>query len=156
MGQAGGSDLTSGQMIAARSPTRAAPPTIVTIEQRPRLSWQYSHVLDYLGIRLRHVRSVSELEAALRSDASIGIIWELAAGLDSGQVLRAISEFDRFLPMLLVMDDTAGAAGVLDSTVQLLRIADVTKLSGEPVLRDIVEFLSRAGRKSGAFRVLSV
>ena len=65
-------------------------------------------------------------------------------------------EFDRSLPMLIVIDDTAGKPGVLDSTIRLLRIADVSKLSGELVLRDIVEFLSRAGRKSGAFRVLSV
>ena len=156
MGQAGSSDRTAGQMIAARPQTRAASPTIVVIEHGPRLSWRYSHVLDYLGIRLHRVRSVNELEAALRIDVPMAIIWELAAGLDSAQVLHAVSEFDHSLPMLIVMDDTGGEPGVLDSTIRLLRIADVTKLSGELALRDIVEFLSRAGRRSGAFRVLSV
>lgn len=156
MGQTGGDDWTSGETIAPRPQTRAAPPTIVIIEQYARLSSRYSHLLDYLGVRLRHVRSLDELGATLHAEEPIAIIWQLAAGLDSGEVLHAISEFDRNLPMLIVADDTDSASGVIDSTIRFLQLADVTKLSGEAVSRDVVEFLFRAGRNSGTFHVLSV
>jgi hypothetical protein len=156
MGPAGSSDRTSGRLIAARPQAGTVPPTIVVIEQYALLSWQYSHVLDYLGLRLHNVRSVSELNATLRTHAPMALIWELAAGLDGSQVLHAISEFDRTLPMLIVLDDDTGTPAIIDSTIRFLRITDVTKRSGEPALRDLVEFLFRAGRGRGEFRVLSV
>lgn len=156
MGQASGSNRLSKRSAAARPQTRAAPPTVVIVEERERLSRDYSHVFDCLGIRRNNARSVDELKATLCTHAPMAIIWELAAGFDSGEVLGAISEFDRNLPMLIIVGDDSNMPGTVDSMIRFLRIADVTKHSGEPVLRDIVEFLFRAGRKSGRLRVLSI
>lgn len=144
------------QRVVSRRPQKSGGrQTVVIVERWTSLSRDYAHVFDYLGLRPHPVRAEAELDAALGVDPPIAIIWELAAGLDSGAVLHTISAFDRHLPVLIVAD-TPRTPGVIDSMIRFLHIADVVKLSSEPAIRDVVEFLFRAGRKRGGFHVLSV
>lgn len=137
---------------------RPAPnsPTVLLIEQRERISRDYGHLFEYLGVHITQVRSVLELRAALEAEQPIGVMWDLDAGLDSGEVLHAASESDRHLAVLMVAGTDARTLGLLDSMIRFWRMTGVVMLTHEPELQELVEFLFRAGRRSGKFRLLSV
>lgn len=129
---------------------------VVLIEPRPHIANDYGHVFEYLGIRLNPVRSVEQLTEVLHRGRPMGVVWDLAAGLDTGEVLHAVSELDRSLPMLMVAGEDARTRMLLDSMVRFWRMTCVATLTAQPELTEIVEFLFRAGRRSGQFRILSV
>lgn len=156
MEQANSSNPTYEQASAAAVKGGATTPVAVIIEQRGRVADCYSHVFDYLGVRLILVRSVAELRATLFAERPMAVIWELDAGLDSGEVLHTVSELDRHIPVLLVAGTDARTMALLDSMIRFWRMTGVTKLAEEPQLQELVEFLFRAGRRTGEFRVLSV
>lgn len=140
-------------------PKRLAPastPTTVIIDQRSRIAEDYGHVFEYLGIRVLRARSVDELRATLLAERPMAVMWELDAGLDSGEVLHAVAELDRHTPILMLASQDAHTIGLLDAMIRFWRMTGVTKLNHQPELQEMVEFLFRAGRRSGEFRVLSV
>ncbi len=149
-------DRVSEQDVAAAPGVAATTPAIAIVEERDRLSREFRHVFDYLGIRADRMRSVTELRAALQAGPPMAVIWEVAAGLDCGEIMRAISETDRDLPVLLVAEDDGRSLALLDSLIRFWRMVGVTKLARQPELRELVEFVFQAGRRSGEFRVLSI
>lgn len=131
-------------------------PCIAVIEDGETVSAEFRHVFDYLGIQVDRMTSVEMLRGALRGQRPMAVIWQVAAGLDSGEVLHAISDADRTLPVMMIAEDNSRTLVLLDSMVRFWRMLGVTKLVRQPELRELVEFVFRAGRRSGEFRVLSV
>jgi len=135
----------------------AGAPAVVVVEHRDRVSRGYGHLFEYLGVRLECVRSAMELEAVMRIEQPMAVIWDLAGGsVDSGQLLAKVAEYDPDLALLIVADDNPPALRLIEAMVEILGLTAVRKLFCRPELHDIVEFLFQAGRKSGGFRVLSV
>jgi DNA-binding response OmpR family regulator len=131
-------------------------PFIAIVEQGEAVSAEFRHVFDYLGIRMDRIGSVEELRGILRAGPPMAVIWQVAAGLDSGEVLHALSDADRTLPVMMIAEDNSRTLALLDSMVRFWRMLGVMKLARPPHLREVVEFIFRAGRRSGEFRVLSV
>lgn len=156
MSETATTDLTADQDIAPARRAGASRPAMVIIEAGEGLSHEYRHVFDYLGVRLKRVGSIAELSAALQADPPMAVVWELAAGLDSGEVMHAVYDMDRDLPLMMIADAAGRTLALMDSMIRFWRMRGVVKLTRRPELREVVEFIFRAGRRSGEFRVLSV
>jgi hypothetical protein len=155
MDQIAPTDLVAVRDVPA---THMAPgaPLIAVIEQDEAVTGEFRHVFDYLGVHIDRIVSVEQLRGALHGRRPMAVIWQVAAGLDSGEVLHAVSDADRTLPLMMIAEDNSRTLVLLDSMVRFWRMLGVMKLARPPELRELVEFVFRAGRRSGEFRVLSV
>ncbi len=157
MSQAATTDLIDDPNIARPAGKRtASTPAIVIIEESGGLSGEFHHVFDYLDVRMLRVGSVAELRGALQTAAPMAVVWELSAGLDTGEVMHAVYDVDRDLPLMIIADAGGRTLALMDSMIRFWRMRGVSKLTRRPELREMVEFIFRAGRRSGEFRVLSV
>ena len=129
---------------------------VLVIEDRGGLSRRYGHVFDHLGIRMDPIRTMPELVGALNAGAPLALIWDLASTFDRKQVGHALADARRDLPLLIIGDDDPDAEAALASIAAARNNSAPTHLVAAPCLRDVAEFLFRAGRHTGQLRVLQV
>jgi hypothetical protein len=130
----------------------AEPPEAVVLvaEQADRLAGQVSPLCDYLGIRMEQVRSPDELVQAMRVRRPIAILSEADDGvLGVWHVVEAVAAHDPTLPTLVVTGQDRRMRQVVDGVAKLWHVSGVQTMAGAPRVKDFVEFLFRAGLRSG-------
>jgi hypothetical protein len=99
----------------------------------------------------------TELAAALRDAVPIDVLTESDA--DAVRIcttLKTIASYDPSLPTLVVTDGSPAILGTLDGAEYLWRLTGVARITDTQNPRAMVDFLSRASRRSGTGRLLAV
>jgi hypothetical protein len=143
-----------------RTSHRPAQPAVLVMERQPLLAAALAELSDYLNIRLHAVADADALAgallAALPSIQAAGVLARTGAS-EGCRMLRLVSAFDRFMPVLLMAaDDDDTPCVALDDTAALCGMTAVTRRDARPETTELVEFLFRAGRHGGAGRMLPV
>ncbi len=125
-------------------------PVVVVVETHPALCLSIAAVCDFLGIRVERLPEGAGIVQRLRDLRPIAMLGE-AAGVDCRvyDLLMSVAGYDPDLPLLVVMPDDAPRRGALDGARNLWQLTDVVHSARRPGIRELIEFLFRAGRRAG-------
>jgi DNA-binding NtrC family response regulator len=123
---------------------------VLVVENAPVLSRTIGFLCDYLGIRVETVSGHASQEMLLRERRPMAVMSSMDnAAQDGCHILKIVAEHDRSLPVLLVTGNKREVLGAVEAAEQVWELDRVLKTSSTPGIGDVVEFLSRAGRRSG-------
>ncbi len=136
-------------------------PVVIVVEKVPALAITIAEVCDFLHIRVEQVASILEVGKMLHDIRPIAMLSE-ASDVDCTvyDLLMVIAGYDPGLPVLMVLNDQAMAPDdrlktrrALDAAQRLWQLTEVSRFPQRPGIRDLIDFLFLAGRKSGADRL---
>lgn len=149
------------RMLAA-SPIVAATdhsdrPVLLVVESLPGVAPAIDEVCGFLGIRSEGVGDTLAIGQALRDLRPIGVLAS-ADEIDCSvyDLMMAVAGFEPDLPVLLVTDNRPSVRGAVHGAQLLWQLGGLIYLSRRLDTNDLVEFLFRAARKSGAGRLMPV
>jgi CheY-like chemotaxis protein len=124
---------------------------VLVVEDAPVLSRTIGFLCDYLGIRVETVPGQADLEGPLRSKLPMAVMSAIDTPAQDGcHVLKTVAEHDRSLPVLLITGNDPALLGAVEAVEEIWQLGQVLKMTGAPGVGDVVEFLFKAGRRSGS------
>jgi ActR/RegA family two-component response regulator len=106
-------------------------------------------ICEFLDIALERIPSDVDVRQALGEFRPMGVITALdCRGQDGCHVMITVADYDRTLPMMLLIGDEPFLAGAVDAVEEVWRLESVTKSPGPPSVGEIVDFIFRARHKS--------
>jgi CheY-like chemotaxis protein len=124
---------------------------VLVIEDAPVLSRTIGFLCDYLGITVEAVPANADLAKLLRSKRPMAVMSMIDTRVQDGcHVLETVAEHDRTLPVLLVTGNDPALLGVVEAVQEIWQLGHVLKVTGAPGVGDVIEFLFKAGRRSGS------
>ena len=124
---------------------------VIVVEDTPVLSRSIGFLCDYLGIRVETVASTTSLGAMLPRKRPMAVMAPLDnAAQDGCHVLKTVASYDRTLPVLLVTGSDPAHLGAVEAVEEIWQLDHVQKSACIPGIGDLVEFLFKAGRRSGS------
>jgi hypothetical protein len=128
-------------------------PVIIVVEPRPSLSVVIAEICDFLRIRVERLPDGAGICQSLRDMQPIAVLSE-ADEVDYRvyDLLMSVAEYDPDLSVLVVLRDDPASRGALDGARDLWQLTDVVRSPHRPGIRELIDFLFRAGSKSGARR----
>jgi CheY-like chemotaxis protein len=147
-----GSEWEAGPLIeAACRPPAQRELLVLVVEDTPVLSRTIGFLCDYLGIRVETVPGQANLENLLRSKRPMAVMSTIDTPAQDGcHVLKTVAEHDRTLPILLVTGRDPALLGAVEAVEEIWQLEQVLKVAGAPGVGDVIEFLFKAGRRSGS------
>jgi hypothetical protein len=128
-------------------------PVVIVVEPRPSLSVVIAEICDFLRIRVERLPHGAGICQSLRDMQPIAVLSE-AEEIDYRvyDLLMSVAEYDPHLSILMVLNDDPASRGALDGARDLWQLTDVVRSPHRPGIRELIDFLFRAGSKSGARR----
>lgn len=142
----------AGPLSEAAQPTGASRELLViVVEDTPVLSRTIGFLCDYLGIRVETVPSHASLEELLPAKRPMAVMSPIDTPAQDGcHVLKTVADYDRSLPVLLVTGTDPALLGAVEAVEEIWKLDQVQKMTCTPGIGDLVEFLFKAGRRSGS------
>jgi CheY-like chemotaxis protein len=130
---------------------------VLVIEDQTSLSEAFRTVCDCLDVAVERMSSRDELAAVLRYRRPMAVVAAMdGAGQDGCHVLKTVAAYDRDLPVLLLTGDDPTLLGAVDAVEELWQLSSVAKWPRLLGIGAVVDFLSRAGRRGGCMRLMSI
>jgi hypothetical protein len=135
----------------------AEQPVLVVVETAPSLLVAIDEVCNALGVRVEVVGNTLALAETLHALRPIGVL-AVVEEIDCAvyDMLMAVAGFEPDLPVLLATDTRASVRGAVNSAHRLWQLTGLIHLTRRLDASDVVEFLYRAGRRSGTGRLIPV
>ncbi|MBV8093733.1 MAG: hypothetical protein JOY71_24745 [Acetobacteraceae bacterium] len=133
-------------------PTSASEAAVVLVSDQPndRLATQIKPLCEYLGVSLEQVSTSEGLGHTLRTTRPVAVVSDCQAGvLGIWHIIEAVVAHDRHLPTLVVTGSDRKMGQVVQGVAKLWQAEGVETMPGAPATKDLVEFLFRAGMRSG-------
>jgi CheY-like chemotaxis protein len=141
---------TSPLSTAAYTPPTQRELLVLVIEDAPVLCRTIGYLCDYLGITVEAVPGNADLKKLLRSRRPMAVMSTIDTPAQDGcHVLKTVAEHDRTLPVLLVTGSDPALLGAVEAVEEICQLGHVLKVTGAPGVGDVIEFLFKAGRRSG-------
>lgn len=132
-------------------------PILLVVEDDETTSTVLQPICEFLDIALERVPSEIDLSGILREFRPMGVVTALdCRGQDGCNVMITVADYDRTLPMLLLIGDEPYLAGAADAVEEVWQLEAVTKAWGFPGVGEVVDFILRAGRKGRCSRMMRV
>jgi hypothetical protein len=130
---------------------------ILVIEDNFDLSSAFRTVCDCLNVAVERIPSQDDVGPALRHRRPMAVIAEMdATGQDGCHVLMTVAAYDRDLSVLLITGDDPALLGAVEAVEEIWQLSSVDKWPRLLGVGLVVDFLFRAGRKSGCMRLMSI
>ena len=124
---------------------------VLVVEDAPVLSQTVGFLCNYLGITVETLKKDADLKQALQVKQPMAIMSAIdKSGQDGCDLPKEVAEHDGSLPVLLVTASNPASLAVLEGLEKICRLRNVLKIAGTPGVGDLVEFLFKAGRRSGS------
>jgi hypothetical protein len=132
-------------------------PVLLVVESLPGVVPAIDEVCGFLGIRSEGVGDTLAIGQALHDLRPIGVLAS-AEEIDCAvyDLMMAVAGFEADLPLLLVTDNRPSVRGAVHGAQRLWQLGGLIHLTRRLDTTDLVEFLFRAARRSGAGRLLPV
>jgi len=130
---------------------------LLVIEDGDQTTDALAQICDCLEIGVERVPSERDLLPMLHEYRPMAVVAQMdCAGQDGCHVMMTVAEYDRALPVMLLVGDDPALAGAADAVEEIWQLESVTKLLANPNVGTIVDFLFRAGRKGRCIRLMPV
>ena len=145
------SDANSGATMLPRSPL------LLIIEDDERTAHWLQPICDFLEIGVERIASERDVTDALHEHRPMAVVAQMdCQGQDGCHVMMTVAQYDRSLPILLIVGPDPALAGAADAVEELWQLESVTKLPGYPGVGAIVDFVFHAGRKGRCIRLMPI
>lgn len=132
-------------------------PLVLIVEDGSEMFEELAVICDFLDFGIERVSADEALLSTLEVRRPMAIVAELdGARQDGCFVLMTVAEHDRALPVLMVTGKDPALAGAVDAVEEVWGLTGVVKSSALPKIGALVDFLFRAGRRSGATGLMPV
>ena len=140
-----------------RPATSLANPTLIIVEATPSLSRAVSEICAFLHVSIIRVSNARDLAEQLETIHPIAILHE-ATDIDCAvyDLLMLIAGHDRGLPVMIVRPDTPQHKSAVDAAQRLWQLEDITHSTRRPGIRELIDFLFRAGKRFGRTRFMPI
>ncbi len=124
------------------------PPLLLVIEDTQALSRAVGFLCQYLGVQIEAVGGQRDLRGLLTGRRPIAVLAPAeAVARDGYDVLRRVAEYDRDLPVMLVVARNSAQLGRIKAMEATLCLSSVRKVTTVPGMGDLADFLSEAGKR---------
>ncbi|MDR3538609.1 MAG: hypothetical protein P4L71_19090 [Acetobacteraceae bacterium] len=132
-------------------------PLVLVVEGDADLFSEIALICDFLDLGVERVTGGDDLLAILDDRRPMAVIAELDGPCQDGCfVLMTVAAHDRSLPVLMITGEEAALIGAVDAVQELWGLGMVIKVPVLPNVGGLVDFLFRAGRKTGVSRLMPV
>lgn len=132
-------------------------PLVLVIEGDSEISRQIRGICEFLEFEIERVDTRDDLLTLLHDRRPMAIITELDLPEQDGCfVLMTVAAHNRDLPVLMLTGKDSAMMGAVDAVEEVWGLSGVVKASALPSVGEIVDFLFRAGRRSGVSRLVPV
>ena len=149
-------DLLPGPHAASLVASAYRRPTLLVVEDTPRLATALGELCGFLRVAVERVRRPDDLPRLLRDRNPMAVLAELdGAAQDGCHVMMRIAEHDPALPILLLTGPDPALAGAADAVRELCALSAVEFYPSLPGIGALADFLCRAGRGGGCLGLLT-
>ncbi len=149
-------DLLPGPHAASLVASAYRRPTLLVVEDTPRLATALGELCAFLRVAVERVRRPDDLPRLLRERNPMAVLAELDGGAQDGcHVMMRIAEHDTALPILLLTGPDPALAGAADAVRELWALSAVELHANLPGIGALADFLCRAGRGGGCLGLLA-
>lgn len=133
-------------------------PLVLVVEDEARLSASIVHFCEFLGMRVCRVTGTDHLAEMMRKTRPVAVLsLTEPGGLDSFVLLKLVAGHDRALPVLMITgQEEESVFRSFDQVEQSWGLSAVLKMRDMPRAGVLVDFLCRAGLRSGTGRLMPV
>ncbi len=128
----------------SRSPSA---PLVLVVEKTQSLSRAVGFLCEYLGVHVEAVGIQRDLGPCSWRERPIAVMAPAdAPNQDGCDVLEIVAEYDRDLPVMLVMGRESMRLSGIAATEARLGLSAVQKMTTIPGIGDLTDFFVKAGR----------
>lgn len=133
-------------------------PLLAVVDASGGLAAWVETVCESMRLRLCIAPDATSLGVKLGDTQPIAVLCaDLGGGgRPVGRLLKLVANYNRDMPVLLMTSDDPETLGSIDAAVELWPLTDVQRIAGPVPVAAVVAFLARAGRLSGALRMMAV
>jgi hypothetical protein len=128
---------------------------LLVVEDDESTSAALQPICEFLDVAIERIPSEVDLGDVLREFRPMGVIAGLDCRSQDGcHVMITVADYDRTLPILLLVGRESWLAGAVDAVEEVWQLEYVTQSPGLPSVGQIVDFIFKAGRKGRCPRMM--
>ncbi len=130
-------------------------PIVLVVEDDEEYSSALRAVCDCLDVVVERMPSHGDLGSLLGERRPMAVVAAMdGAGQDGCHILMTVAAYDRDLPVLLITNDDPALLGAIEAVEEVWQLKSVVKWPRLLGIGAVVDFLFRAGRRSGCMRLM--